>query len=194
MSIRAASASDIPAILEIYAPYVEKTAYSFEYTVPTLAAFTERFHAITAQFPWLVYERDGVLLGYAYASAPFTRAAFRWCSEASVYLAPAARRQGIGRKLYAALEEILRFQGYQTVYALVTSANSASLAFHEVLGYRTVGQFPACGFKLGAWHGMIWMEKRLKAVETPMYAPHPWQELVQKHNFLSEILDKIPLS
>ena len=73
MAIRQANVQDISRILEIYAPYVKTTAISFEYTVPSLEAFTQRFLGITAQFPWLVWEEDSVILGYAYGSRPFER-------------------------------------------------------------------------------------------------------------------------
>ena len=98
MSIRPANIADLPRILEIYGPYVENTAISFEYTVPALEAFTQRFLDITAQFPWLVWEEEGAVLGYAYGSAPFERAAYQWSAEASIYLCPEACGRGIGRK------------------------------------------------------------------------------------------------
>ena len=102
--IRIAAKADIPAILDIYAPYILNTTATFEYTVPSLEEFTARFENITSQFPWLVWEENGTVLGYAYGSAPFERAAYRWCAEVSIYIAPHAKGQGIGRKLYAALE------------------------------------------------------------------------------------------
>ena len=113
MSVRLATAQDIPRILEIYEPYVKNTAISFEYAVPTLEEFTQRFSKITAQFPWLVWEENGVVLGYAYGSLPFERAAYQWSAEASIYLCPEAWGKGIGKKLYAALEALLRQQGYR---------------------------------------------------------------------------------
>ncbi len=101
--IRMATTADIPAILEIYAPYVENTAISFEYSVPSLEAFTARFTRITARFPWLVWEEKGKILGYAYGSLPWERAAFQWCAEVSIYLHPDAHRKGIGSALYRVL-------------------------------------------------------------------------------------------
>ena len=119
--IRPATEKDVPEILYIYAPYVENSTATFEYDVPCLRTFTQRFYDITAQYPFLVWEENGRILGYAYASAPYSRAAFSWCAEPSIYLRPEARGKGIGRKLYAVLEEILKRQGYQVLYALVTS-------------------------------------------------------------------------
>ena len=192
--IRIAEERDIPAILEIYGPYVLNTTITFEYDVPTREEFTSRFRDITRQFPWLVYEEDGEILGYAYASAPYARAAYAWCAEPSVYLKPEARGRGIGRKLYAALEQILDCQGYQVLYALVTQENEASLRFHERCGYRVSVLFPNCGFKFGRWLGVIWMEKRLKSVEIPSYPPISWNRIRQTCQKISDILDTLSLS
>ena len=145
--IRLATHADIPAILAIYAPYIQHTTYTFEYTVPTAEEFTARFDAITAQFPWLVWEEDGEVLGYAYGSAPFERAAYAWCSEVSIYLSPRIQGNGIGRQLYAVLEEILWRQGYRAIYALITSENTASLAFHARVGSRHSFECKDCGLK-----------------------------------------------
>lgn len=177
--IRPATLHDLPEILEIYAPYVENTTYSFEYTVPSLEAFAQRFQTVTAQFPWLVYEEEGAIVGYAYASAPYERAAYRWCAEPSVYLREQARGQGIAAGLYAVLEEILQEQGYVVLYALITAENHASVRFHEKMGYHLQAEFPDCGFKQGRWCGLFWMEKRLKIVESPSCFPKPFFSIVQ---------------
>lgn len=177
MSIRQATVQDLPRILEIYGPYVENTAISFEYTVPTLAEFTRRFQEITARFPWLVWEEDGIILGYAYGSLPFERAAYQWSAEASIYLHSDACGKGIGRKLYAALEELLQKQGYRKVYAIITTANEASVAFHRAVGYRHTATFPDCGYKFGNWYGTIWMEKKLNGWEAPPREPATIHEI-----------------
>ena len=173
MSIRFAVREDLPAMLAIYAPYVENTAYSFEYVPPTLEEFTARFDEYTVQFPWLVWEEDGSVLGYAYGSAPFSRAAYAWCAEVSIYQDPRVHGKGVGRALYAALEEILDRQGYYLVYAIVTSSNKGSLAFHKALGYRETAVFPQLAYKFGGCHSVTWLEKRLKAVEYPSNPPLP---------------------
>lgn len=177
MAIRHATIADLPRILEIYGPYVENTAISFEYTVPTLEAFTQRFLGITAQFPWLVWEEEGLILGYAYGSLPFERAAFQWSAEASIYLCPEAKGKGIGRALYAALEKLLQQQGYRKVYAIITTANDDSIAFHKAVGYRHTATMPDCGYKLGKWHGIVWMEKALNTWDAPSRTPIPANKL-----------------
>jgi phosphinothricin acetyltransferase len=192
--IRVAVEADVPAILAVYAPYILTTTYTFEYDVPTLSDFLERFRGITQQFPWLVWEEGGEILGYAYASPPYTRAAYRWCAEPSVYLRPEARGRGIAKALYDALEKILTVQGYQVLYALITEENLASRRFHEKMGYRFSVLFPDCGFKFGRWLGLIWMEKRLKPVEIPSKSPTPWSELVKDRQRIFYILDNLSLS
>ena len=192
--IRPATDRDIPAILAIYAPYVENSTATFEYDVPCLREFTQRFYTITAQFPWLVWEEAGEILGYAYASAPYSRAAYRWCAEPTVYLRPEARGKDIARKLYTVLEEILLRQGYFVLYALITAENAPSIRFHEKMGYQIRGDFPDCGFKHGRWLGLFWMEKRLKIVESPSAFPTSWVSIVQDAERFMNILDSLSLS
>lgn len=177
MSVRQATVQDVSRILEIYAPYVKNTAISFEYTVPTPEEFTRRFLGITAQFPWLVWEENGTVLGYAYGSAPFERAAYQWSAEASIYLCPEACGKGIGKKLYTALEKLLQNQGYRKIYAIITTANEPSIAFHEAVGYRHTATMPDCGYKLGSWYGTVWMEKDLNTWDTPPHEPIPIHRL-----------------
>ena len=181
--IRFATVADIPAILDIYGPYVLNTAISFEYSVPTLAEFTDRFLGITAQFPWLVWEEDGRILGYAYGSLPFGRAAYRWCAASSIYLSPDAQGRGIGKALYAALEDLLHAQGYLRTYAIITSDNPGSLAFHEKTGFRFLCEFSNCGVKFGKLYSVVWLEKVLNNVEIPNIFPKPIREVVNIDSF-----------
>lgn len=192
--LRTATSADVPAILDIYGPYVLHTTATFEYDVPSLTEFRQRFETVTRQFPWLVWEENGDILGYAYASPPYTRAAYAWCAEPTVYLRPEARGRGIAAKLYAALEKILDLQGYHVLYALISSENSASRRFHEKCGYKTAAHFPGCGFKFGRWLGIIWMEKRLKSTVFPTQSPVSWASIVDNAEFMNDILDNLSLS
>lgn len=192
--IRIAKESDVPEILAIYAPYIETSTATFEYDVPCLRSFTQRFLTITEKYPWLVWEEEGHILGYAYASAPYERAAFSWCAEPSVYLRPEATGRGIGKKLYVALEAILKDQGYQVLYALITDENEVSIRFHECCGYTPKVHFPDCGFKFGRWLGLVWMEKRLTSVEMPKDLPVPFGKYCQGVQRKSDILDNLSLS
>ena len=169
MLIRSALLSDAPALAAIYAPYVERTAITFEYEPPSVQAFEKRMEAIMARYPYLVLEDDeGTALGYAYAGAFKTRAAYDWAVETSVYLRMDARGKGYGKALYAALEEALIRRGFLNAYACVTCPEKddeyvtrASVRFHERMGYRLCGTFRRCGYKFGRWYDMVWMEKWL---------------------------------
>ena len=192
--LRFATASDVPDMLTIYGPYVEHTTVSFEYTVPTPEEFSRRLADITRQFPWLVYEQEGRVLGYAYASAPFARAAYGFCAEPSIYLSPQCQGRGIGTHLYTVLEELLRLQGYQRLYAIITEENTASLHFHSRFGYHDQAYFPRCGYKFGRWLGTYWMEKALPVVESPISFPVNWLSIVQNGEIPSDILASLSLS
>jgi len=192
--IRIATEADVPAILEIYAPYVTGTTITFEYDVPTQAEFLARFQTITRDFPWLVWEEEGDILGYAYACRPFERTAYSWCAEPSIYVKPAAQGRGMGRKLYLALEEILKLQGYRILLALITGENTGSLAFHKQLGYDIAGELKDCGYKFDRWLGVFWMEKQLKIVQDPVEFPIKWGAIVQDEQKICDILYNLSLS
>ena len=192
--IRIATEADVPQILAIYAPYIENTTHTFEYDVPTEAEFLQRFRTLTAQFPWIVYEENGRILGYAYGSAPWERAAYRWCAEDSLYLLPEARGRGIGRRLLTALEKILFYQGYRRIYALITAENSNSIAFHQKMGYKLRVELPDAGLKFGRWIGVVWMDKSANSVAFPSSFPISWSAIMQDRQTISDILDILSLS
>lgn len=192
--IRIATEKDLPAILEIYRPYVEQGTASFEYETPSLEAFTERFRTITERFPWLVWEENGTVTGYAYGSAPFERAAYAWCAEPSIYIRSDCRGRGIGKKLYAALEALLFAMGYQVLYAIVTDENGGSIAFHEALGYVPVAHLKNCAWKFEKNLGIIYLEKRGGNGCVPGKKPAKWSDFVENVSKISNILDKFTLS
>ncbi len=165
MVIRAAEAEDAAQLLDIYAPYVENTAITFEYEVPAVEEFRNRMAHTMEKYPYLLLQRGEEILGYAYASAFKGRSAYDWSVETSIYVKEGAHGNGIGKKLYAALEEILAAQHIINVNACIAYPNPESIAFHEKYGYKTVAHFTKCGYKLGKWYDMIWMEK--------MLGPHP---------------------
>jgi len=156
--IRLATVEDAEAILEIYKTYIENTRVTFEVEVPTITAFRERMERITDRFPWIVCEIDGKIAGYAYGSKHGERAAYRWSADLSVYIHENYHRYGLGTALYTALLELLRKQGYFTVYAGVSTPNPKSEAFHTSFGFRNLGEFKNAGYKLGAWCGVSWYE------------------------------------
>ena len=192
--LRIATEADVPAILAIYTPYVVNTTVTFEYDVPTREQFLQRFRNITQEFPWVVWEENGEILGYAYACHPFARAAYSWCAEPSIYLSPEAQGKGIGRKLYAALEELLKLLGYRMLFALITGENEGSLRFHEKLGYTFSGKMQTAGYKMGRWCSVFWMEKQLQIVENPMDFPTKWSVIGQDNQKIYDILYSLSLS
>lgn len=161
MKIRLATLNDAPALLKIYTPYVEQTAITFEYSVPTLEEFTSRLAGILPKYPYLVAEDNNEILGYAYASAFKARAAYAWSVETSIYVKMGIHKQGIGTALYEALEKQLSRQNVCNLCACIAYPNPPSIAFHEHFGYKTVAHFTRSGYKQNAWYDMIWMEKEL---------------------------------
>ncbi len=170
--VRVAHEEDAEALCAIYAPYVEETAITFEYEVPSVGEFAGRIGQFGATYPFLLAERvDGEgreVLGYAYAHPYYGRAAYAWCAEVSIYLRRDARGLGVGTRLYAALERALKEMGVLKLYACVVVAADGdpyvpptSVAFHEARGYRAIGRFTDCGYKFGRWYDTVWMEKAL---------------------------------
>jgi phosphinothricin acetyltransferase len=168
-TIRLATEADCAAILDIYAPFIRNTVVTFEYDVPSLTDFRVRLANIIKQYPWLVCEIDGKIVGYAYASRYSERRAYDWSTDASVYVHPDFQRHKIASALYDALFEILKIQGYYNVYAVITAANNTSQLFHEAFGFIPVGIFHHVGFKAGRWLDVKWMELTLnEPSDTPI--------------------------
>ena len=181
--IRPADAADAEAILAVYAPYVLNTAVTFEIDVPDLQSFRDRVEGILKEYPYLVAEKDGKILGYAYASPFHSRAAYRHTAEMSVYLNGECRQQGVGRQLYQELERRLLRQNVFILYACITSTDrqedpfltDGSIRFHEKMGYRTIGEHRLCGYKFDRWYSVVWMEKMIAdRPDTPEpFVPYP---------------------
>ena len=168
IQIRVAAEQDAAALLHIYAPYVENTAITFEYTVPSLAEFTDRIRNTLKKYPYLVAQADGEILGYAYAGPLHSRAAYDWGVETSIYVDRSKRGSGVGRALYDTLETILAAQNILNLNACIAYPEEEdayltrdSVAFHQHMGYRMVGQFHQCGYKFHRWYHMVWMEKHI---------------------------------
>ncbi len=168
VKIRVATQEDAAKLLEIYAPYVQKTAITFEYQVPGLTEFRDRIGKTLARYPYLVAEREGDLLGYAYTGPFKERAAYDWSVEVSIYLKETMRGKGLGARLYRAIEQISGAQNILNLNACIgypetedQYLNRNSALFHSHLGYRMVGEFYKCGYKFGRWYNMVWMEKHI---------------------------------
>ena len=166
--IRVATLEDAKTLVEIYTPYVEKTVITFEYEVPSVEEFKGRMAHVLEKYPYHVAERDGEIVGYAYAGEFKSRAAYDWAVETTVYVREDQKKSGVGKALYMALEQILAEQnilnlnaciGYPEVEDEYLTKNSVQ--FHEHMGYRFVGEFYKCGYKFGRWYNMVWMEKHI---------------------------------
>lgn len=164
--LRFATPDDAAALLAIYAPYIE-TSVTFEYVVPSLEEFRGRIETISGDYPYLVWEEDGVILGYAYAHRHMERAAYQWNAELSVYLDESACGRGLGTRLYAALMELLRLQGIRNVFGCVTLPNERSEALHRAMGFALAGTYSMAGYKNGRWHDVGWFQKAIAAYDDP---------------------------
>lgn len=161
LTIRPVKLSDAKAIQSIYAPYVEKTAITFEYEVPSVQEFENRINKTLENYPYLVAEENGQVLGYAYTSTYYARTAYNWTTELSIYLHEDARGRGLGSQLYDALEKELKKRGFLRFLACIAVPNEASIAMHEKRGYVQVAHFPKVGYKFEQWHDIVWMQKTL---------------------------------
>ena len=168
--IRTAAASDAEAILAVYAPYIRNTAITFECEVPPVEAFRERIAGTLKRHPYLAAERDGEILGYAYASPFVGRAATSRSAEVSIYLREDACKLGLGRRLYQVLEDISKAQNILNLNASIAVAEGEdpyvtrnSADFHAHLGFRQAAEFHKCAYKFGRWYNLIWMEKFIGA-------------------------------
>jgi phosphinothricin acetyltransferase len=161
--LRPATAVDLPAITAIYAHHVQTGLASFETVAPSLAEMTQRYAAITsAGYPYLVAERDGAVLGYAYANAYRARPAYRFTVEDSIYVAPHAVGLGVGRALLTRLIVDCQRRGDRQMLAVIgDSANAASIALHRACGFTQKAVLDAVGFKFGRWVDSVIMQRTL---------------------------------
>jgi L-amino acid N-acyltransferase YncA len=182
-TIRLITTKDTEAALNVYAPYVLHTAATFEYEVPTVEEFKKKIEKITSQYPWLVCECDGEIVGYAYGSMHRDRTAYRWSPEATVYMNEDFHRKGIARILYTVLFEIMKMQGYYSVYAGVLATNTKSVEFHRAMGFEDIGLFKNIGYKLGEWHTNLWLQYFLQEHKLNPHLPIPIGTILKTEKF-----------
>lgn len=168
MDIRSAEIEDAKEILSIYAPYVEKTAITFEYTTPSLSEMERRIEERKDKYPFLLLENQGEILGYAYLSPFKEREAYSWSSETSIYLKMETRGKGLGTMLLSSLEKEAEKMNLLSLDACIAMPREEteyltdqSIRFHEKRGYKRVAHFPQSGYKFGRWFDMVWMEKEI---------------------------------
>ena len=150
--IRAAVAADSSAIAEIYNHYVAKTVITFEEEPVSGADMARRIEdAGAASLPWLVAEREGRVVGYAYATPWRARSAYRFSVEVTVYADPGCPRMGIGSRLYEQVLPGLKARGLHSALGVIALPNEASVAFHERFGFAKVAHLREVGFKFDRW-------------------------------------------
>ena len=149
--IRPAAAADAPRVADIYNHHVRETVVTFEEQPVADDEMARRIAEKTATYPWLVSEIEGSLAGYAYASSWKRRSAYRFAAESTIYMAMQFAGRGLGSELYRALIAEMRLRGLHCAIGGIALPNPASIALHEKLGFRHIGQFREVGWKFGQW-------------------------------------------
>ena len=180
--VRAAAPEDAEQLLEIYTPFVisedsSLSNVSFELAAPDVEEFRQRIQDISKQFPYLVGEVNGQILGYVYCQPYRERLAYQWAVEVTIYLAPAGQGKGLGRLLYETMEKLLCLQGVTMAYSCITVGNDHSIKMHEAVGYRLIGTFTNSGYKNGQWLDTVWLEKQLQPCPKQPDNIKSWWEL-----------------
>ncbi|MCW8176911.1 GNAT family N-acetyltransferase [Verminephrobacter aporrectodeae] len=162
-TIRPSAASDIPAIAAIYRHHVLHGTGTFEIDPPCEADMAARRADVLARgLPWLVAEKDGQVLGFAYANWFKPRPAYRFSAEDSIYVSDSARGLGLGRRLLTEVATQAEAAGVRKLLAVIgDSANAGSIGVHRALGFTEVGIMRSVGWKFGAWRDIVLMEKPL---------------------------------
>ncbi len=163
--IRSAIPSDAAAICDIYNYYVDNSIVTFEYDRVSIASMQQRIETTTAQFPWLVYEEQGVILAYAYANLWKEREAYKHILEPTVYASHKMTSKGVGTKLYQALLDVIEAQQATTkvkaLMGVIALPNDASIALHKKLGFKEAGYFKEVGYKFDQWIDVAFYQKDL---------------------------------
>ncbi len=188
--IRLAHEGDYSSILKIYEPFVRDTMITFEYKVPSEEEFIERMAKIQKTFPLLVYEEEGMVVGYAYISRFREREAYDWSVESSIYIDPSHQGKCIGKALYVALIEISELLGYCNIYGVVTMPNIKSEKLHSKLGFETVGTLKNVGFKFSNWLDVKYLSLNIKEYTLCPEKPKNIAELAGTEEFKS-VMDRV---
>jgi len=149
--VRIVTAEDAGAICDIYNPYIKNTIITFEEEPVSTEEMENRILKVTSSLPWLVYEMNGNVIGYAYADQWKSRSAYRYAVESTIYVNPRFTGQGIGRQLYESLIPELRRRSLHGVIGVIALPNPASIAFHEKMGFEKAAHFKEVGWKFNKW-------------------------------------------
>lgn len=149
--IRKATVADAAAIASIYNYYILETVITFEVEAISEADMALRIEQISAKYPYLVYEEEGKVVGYAYVGEFRGRFSYRFTGESTIYLNPRSSGKGVGFALYGQLMKEARKQKLHAIMAGITLPNAASQRLHEKLGFEKVGHFREVGYKFDRW-------------------------------------------
>ncbi|MBR5582294.1 MAG: N-acetyltransferase [Phascolarctobacterium sp.] len=189
--IRTVQLSDAEAILKVYAPFITDTCISFEYVVPSVEEFAQRIASISEEYPYIVLEEDGEIVGYAYSHRYLERVAYSWDVEVTIYLAHKVQGKGLGVILYDALEKLMALQNIKNLYSCITGDNVHSIEMHRSMGYELIGTFPKAGFKHDRWLDVVWMAKAIGEKEN---APLPFVPFAEvKASDVEKVLEEIKI-
>lgn len=161
--IRPANPDDAQAICAIYNHYIQHSIITFETDAVSGDDMRQRINSKSLKHPWLVYEKDQAVVGYAYASPWQSRCAYRFSVETTIYVSEQHRGAGIGTTLYQALIAELNKNDYHSLLAAIALPNQDSVALHEKLGFEKVGQFKQVGYKFDTWIDVGYWELILSA-------------------------------
>ena len=159
IKVRSVALEDAKYLVEIYKPYVEETAITFDYSVPSIYEFGEKIAKIIQNYPFLVAEENSKILGYAYAGEFYPKDAYKWTAEITIYLAKEARGKGVGETLYSNLERELLNREIYHLTSCIAYPDEGSISFHEKRGFRKVAHFEKVGYKFDRWWDVVWYQK-----------------------------------
>lgn len=160
--IRAFKKNDTQQLLDIYNYYVINSVATFDDVPLSIETFSNKLNRIDADFPFLVFEEDDVILGFAYGSKFRPKPAYKNTVELTVYVAPNAHGKGIGSKLYQELINLLKELNYHLALGVLTLPNEASEKLHEKLGFKKVAHLNEVGLKFGKWQDVGMYQLHLK--------------------------------
>lgn len=158
--IRSVHIDDASALLDIYNYYVLNTTVNFDIDPLSLETFTDKINHIVSEYPYIVYEENNEILGFAYGSRFRPRPAYNYTAESTVYVKHTAHGKQIGSKLYTELIRLLKETDLHTVLGVLTVPNDASINLHEKFGFEKVAHLKEVGLKFGEWQNIgIWQLK-----------------------------------
>ncbi len=172
LNLRPVQPADFPEIAALTNLYIRETAIHFSNAETNAGMIESHWRESRHRYPFLVAEEGGRFLGYAKAGRWRERDAYAWTAETGIYVVSDVQGHGVGRQLYAALVESCVSAGFHLLVAGITLPNEASVRLHKATGFRAVGVFPECGFKLGQWHDVLFMARSLTVGGPPQPLDH----------------------